>query len=63
MRRALLLHAPDLQCADDRDGDDREGVRSHDNLLCDAFDLVGEAQGRHPLWRLPQVLARSRDLP
>ena len=40
-------------------GDDREGIRSHNALLCNAFDLVGEQRGR-PLWRLVDVLERSK---
>ncbi|EOD41617.1 hypothetical protein EMIHUDRAFT_94860 [Emiliania huxleyi CCMP1516] len=57
--RALFFLSPDLQCSDSEDGDDREGIRSHNALLCDAFDLVGEQRGR-PLWRLVDVLERSK---
>ena len=58
--RALLVHAPDLQCSDEENGDDGEGVQSHNALLCEAFDFVGEDGGERPLWRLVEVVERSR---
>ena len=61
-KRALFLQGADLQCDDKEDGDDEEGSKWHNTLLCDAFDLVGEGGGGggRPLWRLVDVLERSR---